>query len=141
MKENFKWLRSCGKASPAFIKEIEDIFNIKYPQKYKEYVLLFNGSVPAKKFFLVSGEECKFNRLINFDKTIDWNFFERISFIKNKLPNNIIPFGDDSFGNLICFDFNNNIEPKIVFWEHELNKTIYLEKDFNSFIGSLTLED
>lgn len=37
----------------------------------------------------------------------------------NRLIEKVIPFAEDLFGNMICFDYRNNSQPLIVFWEHE----------------------
>ncbi|SFD39298.1 SMI1 / KNR4 family (SUKH-1), partial [Bacillus sp. 491mf] len=39
---------------------------------------------------------------------------------KDTLPKELVLFGIDSAGNLICFDYKNHEEnPIVVFWEHE----------------------
>lgn len=37
----------------------------------------------------------------------------------NRLIEKVIPFAEDLFGNMVCFDYRNNSQPLIVFWEHE----------------------
>lgn len=37
----------------------------------------------------------------------------------NRLIEKVIPFAEDLFGNMICFDYRSNSQPLIVFWEHE----------------------
>ena len=44
-----------------------------------------------------------------------------ISYIKEGLPDGIVPFGYEIPGDLLCFDFKHHPEnPSIVLWKHEL---------------------
>lgn len=66
--------------------------------------------------------------LFSFKKDDIWNINE---WIKSNLNNLLIAFTIDNFGNLICFDANND---NIVFWNHE-NDTELVAKNFGEFLG------
>ncbi len=35
------------------------------------------------------------------------------------LIDKVIPFAEDPFANMLCFDYRKNDQPKVVFWNHE----------------------
>ena len=47
----------------------------------------------------------------------------------------LIPFASDPSGNYICIDVNNN--DSVVFWNHEINNTEYIAKNFSAFLNKL----
>lgn len=59
---------------------------------------------------------------------------------KDRLIEKVIPFAEDPFGNLLCFDYRNDDQPIIVFWEHEKafndkeSATIYLCDTFTKLM-------
>ncbi len=60
-----------------------------------------------------------FNNLLSFDEGDISNIINIYNDGNDRLTEKVIPFSEESFGNLICFDYMNNEQPIIVFWEHE----------------------
>ena len=66
-----------------------------------------------------SRNEEVFNNLLSFDEEDSSNMIDTYNDVKDRLVEKVIPFAEDPFGNLICFDYRTNKQPTIVFWEHE----------------------
>ncbi|WP_356724712.1 SMI1/KNR4 family protein [Paenibacillus sp. JJ-223] len=61
---------------------------------------------------------------------------------KEELPERIVPFGRDPFGNFLCFDYRSMQEnPTIVFYDHESEvedeKIIYVCDTFTQLLSEL----
>lgn len=129
------WLFTDKSVDEKTISEIEKSFGIKFPQDYKECVLQNNGGCPKPDNFDFSDENeggAVFNNLLSF--TGDFNIEVVYEFSKESLPNGIIPFARDPFGNLLCFDYRQDKnKPGIVFFDHEEQGEDSIELICNTF--------
>jgi hypothetical protein len=64
--------------------------------------------------------------------------------IKDRLVDNVFPFGNDPFGNHYCFDYRQSKQyPTVIFWNHEeayenpAKGTSYLYDSFTEFLNHL----
>lgn len=80
----------------------------------------FNGGYPEPNLFEYDNEaQGIFNDLISFTNP-DLNMSMIYEYSKEELPERIVPFGRDPFGNFLCFDYRSMQEnPTIVFYDHE----------------------
>jgi cell wall assembly regulator SMI1 len=109
------WERVVGSVDEKTIAKVEEKFSIRFPQEYKECVMKYNGGhpVPNVFYFTDEGEGC-FDHLLSF--TSDPNIEDVYDIISDYVPEGIIPFATDPFGNDICFDYRKNKQrPNIVF--------------------------
>ena len=56
------------------------------------------------------------------------------------VPDNVIPFSMDGYGNLICLDFRETPDhPTVVFWDHEKcdDPPLYVASSFTDFLNKL----
>lgn len=114
---------------------VEARLNISLPKSYINQVLKTNGAHPDKNIFdTKSRKDCVFESLINWDRSRKANIYFWLDNIKME---NILPFGKDPFGNLICFDFSSNRNPKVVFWDHENDQITFIADSFDSFLQGL----
>ena len=67
----------------------------------------------------MNGNEEVFNNFLSFDEEDSSNIINAYNDVKDRLIEKVIPFAEDPFGNLLCFDYRNSEQPIIVFWEHE----------------------
>lgn len=129
------WLGARGRFSLNDLHTMEIEKDIKFPQGYVDLVSSENGASPDKKIFdCAARNDCVFDSLINWDKSRKANMFfwaEVINLSK------IVPFAQDPFGNLICFDYSYGPRPKIVFWEHEADYTLPVADSFDCFLDNL----
>ncbi|HEL1761160.1 TPA: SMI1/KNR4 family protein [Streptococcus suis] len=74
---------------------------------------------------------------VNKNYLMKWKNFKR-NIIINRLPSTLFPFGEDPFGNLLCFDYSDN--QSAVFWNHEMldnngQNTVFMAQSFTDFIN------
>lgn len=92
----------------------------------------FTTACFKKKYFNFGNrKDAVFNSLLNLKEGgDDPSLIETYNNVKDRLPEKIIPFASDSFGNLICFNFNDN-PASVCFWDHEIG-AIDIEKSTTS---------
>lgn len=114
------------------IKEYECLVKYTFCDSFRKCVIANNGGRPSKRIFdtdKVKGRELKsFLSFNKEDRETVWKIFDW------KLSHKYIPFGIDNFGNLICFNMNND---KIIFFNHEDMTIEIIADDFDSFMNSL----
>ncbi|MEI4804045.1 SMI1/KNR4 family protein [Bacillus sp. FJAT-51639] len=112
-----KWLFSDESLDEQEIIEVERLFGFKLPDDYKQCITKNNGGFPEPNTFDCDDGriEAVFNDLISFtDKDLNIKMFSEFSTQK------LFPFARDPFGNLLCFDYNDNADsPKVVFYNCE----------------------
>ena len=96
----------------------------------------YDGGYPRPKIFdIPNQDENVFSKLLTFDLESRNSIIQVYEDIKDRLVDKVYPFGKDSFGNHLCFDYRNNSQlPTIVFWEHEEEE---IEKQFILFVHLL----
>lgn len=112
-------------------KEIEDKYDIKIPDTLKRLILDANGATPEKYRVMVNNTERVFACLLSYNRGDSDNVYTSLDrFVKKGL----LPFGEDPFGNIFCIELKSN---KVVFWNHELDKTVPAHSSLSTFINSL----
>lgn len=125
------------------IQRVEQYFNIKFPMDFVECVKKYDSGYPRPKIFDVPGQdENVFSKLLTFDFESRHSITQVYDDIKDRLANRVYPFGKDSFGNHLCFDYRSNPEsPTVVFWDHEeenIEEAIYpVCSTFTDLLNSL----
>ncbi|MBF0780467.1 MULTISPECIES: SMI1/KNR4 family protein [unclassified Granulicatella] len=122
------------------LKRAERILDIIFPEDFKNVVLQYNGGYPVPNKFCLLGNDEVFNNLISFNENEYDNVYEILEDLEGRLRRGIIPFGEDPFGNLLCFDFLNN--KSIVFWNHEIDvssssEVTFVADNFTEFLEML----
>lgn len=143
MNSSIVWNFSKGAVRDEQIESIEKYFCVKLPQDYIECASKNDASYPSPDRFSVNGKIEVFNNLISLNTDMETNIISVYENVKDKIEDNIIPFGDDPFGNLLCFDYRNGDNPTIVFWEHERAAQdkeaalLFASKSFTELLGML----
>lgn len=119
MRNNLRWICENGNVELVTISNVETVFGVKFPKDYVEIIMKNDGGYPKPNRFNLNGEEEVFNNLLSFDEEDSSNMIDTYNDVKDRLDEKVIPFAEDPFGNLICFDYRTNNQPTIVFWEHE----------------------
>lgn len=119
MANQIKWNFVKNDIGYEIVNSIEEVFTIQFPIDYIECVISNNGGYPKPDRFTIKENEEVFNNLINLNLQTEYNIIETYNNVKDRLVEKVIPFADDPFGNLICFDYRKGNVPTIVFWEHE----------------------
>jgi hypothetical protein len=119
MSNNLRWISENNDVELATISNLETIFEVKFPKDYVEIIMKNDGGYPKPNRFNLNDNEEIFNNLLSFGEEGGSNIVDTYSYVKDRLVEKVIPFAEDPFGNLICFDYRTNNQPTIVFWEHE----------------------
>ncbi|SFC85380.1 SMI1 / KNR4 family (SUKH-1) [Bacillus sp. 491mf] len=125
------------------IQQVEQYFGIRFPNDFIECVKQHNGGHPRPKVFCIEGQEdSSFSNLLTFDLESQYSIIQRYENIKDRLVDRVYPFGRDSFGNFLCFDYRNGHQsPTVVFWDHEeeeMEKAIFpVCSSFTELLNSL----
>ncbi|MBW9154791.1 SMI1/KNR4 family protein [Clostridium estertheticum] len=119
MSNNVSWICENDSVEIIAISKGGDMFGIEFPRDYVECIMKNDGGYPRPNRFNLNGNEEVFNNLLSFDEEDSSNIMEAYNDVKDRLIRKVIPFAEDPFGNLICFDYRDSEQPIIVFWEHE----------------------
>ncbi|MGD6961009.1 SMI1/KNR4 family protein [Fictibacillus phosphorivorans] len=134
------------KISIETIKQFENENEVKLTEKYKKFLLQWNGGYPSASTFKISDE--KGHSVLNvFNGIGDMydNLEKVIDIYEYRLPNGFIPIADDSAGNVICLGTNESYYENIYFWDHEqesenpndMSNMYFLANDINKFLSML----
>ncbi len=148
--------RTEEKLTLSQIETIEKMVDLKFPDKYKNHLLNYNGGKCAPNIFSFL-ENGKIST-----SSIDWflaiyngkydnlkKYIETYKIDKKRLPNHIVPIAHDAGGNLICISCKGDDAGSIYFWDHEneIDYTVsgdgdysnlyFVAKSFNEFVDGL----
>lgn len=121
-KYDISWLYG-KKLNKSITKDVQTKLNKYFPKDYVKCVLLNDGGYPIPGAFNVKGKMEILNNLYSLDTNKQYNLLSIYEKFKDKLPKDIIPFGRDPFGDMICFDYRISSIPSIVFWRVEKGKS------------------
>ena len=122
-----KWLHYKG-ISMDIIESVEHSWQITLPDDYKQVALKYDGGYPNPNHFKVGEKVEIFNNLISLDENECDNIYEILEDLQNRLGDQLIPFAEDGFGNVLCFDYS--ADKSVVFWNHEKNYNDFKEATF-----------
>lgn len=128
-----EFLEQEKQVSIAEIEELEQKYNFLFPNEIKCFLLEHNGAIPLKRFVKVKNQEYVIDRFLAIKYGSYDTYEETFNDLFDILPNGMIPFASDTFGNYFVFDK----EGKIYFLEMEELITSFLFQSFNDFITSL----
>lgn len=132
---SIKWLYVEPLKDNSLIEDFECAVTYEFPNSFKECVVNNNGGWPSTSVFDTNKTKgIAIKSLLSFNKEDEENIWIVNEWVKSDLNNLFIAFAIDNFGNLICFDVNDD---NIVFWNHENNKTELVAKSFDEFLGKL----
>lgn len=139
-------ISSNEKLSLEQIEQFEVRNNLKLPEKYKTFLLKWNGGYTEPSLFSISEEQGTSvvnvlngigNMYDNLDKVID--------IYEYRLPEGFVPIGDDPGGNVICLGTKEPYYENIYFWDHEeepedsedMSNMYFLANNIDDFIDKL----
>jgi len=135
------------------IKEFENTLEIELAQKYKEFLLKYNGGEPEYYIFNknLNLGSIVVNILYGIQTNNDFDDLEKTNQIfENRIHKSFITIGDDPGGNQFLLGVKGKFKGKIYFWDHntELDNDVFVENElpgnmylltdnFNEFIEKL----
>lgn len=139
-------IESSNKLTLEQIEQFEIKSEIKLPEKYKAFLLQWNGGYTEPSLFKISEEQgtSVVNVLNGIGDMYD-NLEKVIDLYEGRLPKGFIPIGDDPGGNVICLGTKEPYCEAIYFWDHEqecenpddMSNMYFLAKDICDFLGGL----
>ena len=121
------------------IADVERKNKFIFPQEIKSFLLANNGGQPNKTIYTQNSQDYVVDFFLPIKSTEfeDLTYSATITDLSDIIPNTVIPFAIDPFGNYFVFD---KAEGKIYFLEMEEVALSLLASDFESFISSLKKE-
>lgn len=116
-----KWLYKKELKDGNSVKNVEEVFGVKFPLDYRNIVLQHNASSPSPNTLDTIRQTGKaFGELLNFNLDSEENIISIYEEMKNKIPENVYPIAMDPGGNFLCYDYREDYDnPKVVRWDHE----------------------
>lgn len=117
------------------IDDFECLVKYVFCDEFRKCVIANNGGRPSKRTFDTDKvKERELKSFLSFNKEDRETVWKIFDWNKEELANKYVPFGIDNFGNLICFDANND---KIVFVNHEDMSVEAIAENFDGFMSGL----
>lgn len=137
MSKKIEWVRTKSAPDQDEISRIEEYFGVRFPQEYLNCAKTNNGGHPSPDCFGFGMEQNSISYLHLLSHDDDYGIVKSYEAAKGIMPDGIVPFADDPFGNMICFDYRESkSNPKIVFWDYE-KACIELEKTDGDYTKAL----
>ena len=121
--------------SEDIIKEFEGETGYCFPDDFLQCVLEHNGGRPNNRTFNTEKtKERELKSFLSFNKNDKETVWKIMEWNKEELSDRYVAFAIDNFGNLICFDTNNDC---IVFVNLEIMSVEKIANSFHDFINCL----
>lgn len=115
-----EWQFSDKSVDVDYVLRIGQDLGFDFPKDYVDCVAINNGANVEPELFDVNHKEKVFGTLLSFNDDNDEFIVSIYKSYRKTLPKEVVPFAFDSAGNLICFDYKDDVKnPLVVFWEHE----------------------
>ena len=126
------------------ISEFEQIYDVKLPKEYVEFLLKFNGGYPQKSSFKISENEGEslVNKFYGLGE-IESSLAKVFEVLEDEIPENFISIANDPAGNEILLGVSGKELGQVYFWIHdrdideEMENMIILENSFTEFFNKL----
>ncbi|WP_010302603.1 SMI1/KNR4 family protein [Candidatus Odyssella thessalonicensis] len=116
-------LNTLGPMDQRLLEALEEVWRCSLPKPYRDFILKHNGGLPQPCRFYF--KELKDNGsyvdfLFGIRRGFNENLLMNIELYRDRVPNNMIPIGDDPGGNLILISLKGPDRGKVYFWDHEM---------------------
>jgi len=132
-------IRNPTKASAESIAKAEKELGVKLRADFLAIAAINQGrAADPSGFDLPDGSNSALGFLFHFEERRG-NIVEEGGVVM-VLPDTLIPFSRDGFGNLICFDYSETPDhPTVVFWDHERcdDPPLFVASSFTEFLTKL----
>lgn len=142
-KMDKKPYNSLETAIESTLAEFEKKIGARFPEDFREFFIKSNRIEHSLSTFKISAEQgdSRVHEIYKSDLENEWNVF------KNRIPQTMIPFASDPFGNQLCIGVTGDEKGKVYFWDHELEgeedeqpyyKNVYkIAESFQDFLSGL----
>lgn len=130
-----KWKYIKPLQAKSYIKEFENLSGYTFPGSFVDCVKKCNGGRPECRCFDTEAKkERAIKSLLSFNKEDKETIWKIYHWCKAELAGKYVPFAVDNFGNLICFDVENDT---IIFLNNENVMPEKIADSFPEFLGGL----
>jgi cell wall assembly regulator SMI1 len=139
------------------IARFEELIDSRLPADYRRFLLAHNGGRPEPSVFSVYGQTNKYDEPFNQSSVVNWFFglhdgehyrlTELLHWMGDRVPANLLPIGEDPFGNMICLSLSGPDRGTVYFWDHEdeseegepptYRNIYFIAKSFDKFLNML----
>src|ERR1700722_8832612 len=116
------------------LKAIEEFWGYTLPQNYRKFLLEYNGGEPSNKVFNFKDQtdgSC-LDTFFGIIKSFNDNILLKQQLSSIRVPENTLPVGNDTFGNLILLSVKGPDRGKVYFWDHEMEAAEGEEPDYSN---------
>lgn len=144
------------KPNEQMIQKEEEMWRIKLPLDYRQFLMDFNGGVPLKREFSFSNhiymiisflcilENTEYSKFAFYDIDVVLSQIEdRLTSDENLIGCELLPIAELFSGDYLCLDYKGNKDnPSICIWNHEESEelapiTYKVANTFSEFIQML----
>ena len=124
------------------LNDLEKYFDVKFPQAYRDFMLITNGGIPLHGCFdSKDGKESSSVSFYSVSPGDNFDMAENNDARTGRFPRGFVSIGADGNGNEICIDCNEGQGyGKIHFWDHE-NEADTAQGETPETIGNTLLID
>ena len=116
------------------IESFERLSSFTFPESFKDCIRQHNGGRPKYYVFDTNRKAGRaLKTFLSFNQEDKENIRSVYECCKIELQNKYIPFAIDNFGNLICFNYSN----QIIFVNHETFNEEFVASSFDDFLNFL----
>ena len=138
--DTLEFTNTGTKLSLESINKIEQKYNIQFPISYINFLLIRNGGIPNKKYFITSESELVISFFFSLgakDNSLE-SYIEQFKIESNYIPSYLLPIAEDAFGNIICISCAKEGNGNIYFCDHEHpGATHIIANSLDSFLENL----
>lgn len=122
------------------VEKLEKHYSISLPEKYKEFLLKYNGGDTIDATFKIDKVSSDIHSFYGFSSA---NYYSNFKYLIEKgllddfIDNHYLPIAKDSFGNGILIGIDAKNYNKIAFYDHEKQKYFSFNIDFIEFLKKI----
>ncbi|PIG95909.1 SMI1/KNR4 family protein [Deinococcus sp. UR1] len=142
------WEQDSGRAlsTEEHLRSIEDTVGQPFPADYLDVLRTHNAAYFERQEFPVVTPDGSEDKSVAVLLSADGDEMDAESVLgqwrtlqdEYGLEPHVVPFGMDGGGNLVCFDFSDDGEPAVVYWQHdETWPPILVADSFTEFLQQL----
>lgn len=122
------------------VEKLEKHYSISLPEKYKEFLLKYNGGDTIDATFKIDKVGSDIHSFYGFSLAKYYSNFKYLmekDFLEDFIDHHYFPIAKDSFGNSILIGIDATNYNKIAFYDHEKQKYISFNIDFIEFLKKI----
>lgn len=124
-----------GLKSRTIFDEMQNKYNISFPNEMLEFFKKNNGGSPYKKEFMVDDMEYEVRCFLSFNGE-DYNAIQKpLDSFQKETKGKIVPVAKDSGDSYFCLNIENE---KVYYWDKDENLYYKIADTFETFINYLT---